>query len=98
MAAKSEASPVDEPVPENEQLFPGFMYRRPKFLEILLEIRREMALEADYDVDLFAEMARSGSHAGAVKTHALAADKDLNGTNGKVASEHPRETKRTVKA
>ena len=37
------------------------MYRRPKFLEILLEIRREMALEADYDVDLFAEIARSGN-------------------------------------
>jgi len=32
------------------------MYRRPKFLEILLEIRREMAREADYDVDLFAEV------------------------------------------
>ena len=37
------------------------MYRRPKFLEILLEIRREMAIEADYDVDLFAEIARSGT-------------------------------------
>lgn len=37
------------------------MYRRPKFLEVLLEIRREMALEADYDVDLFAEMTRAGS-------------------------------------
>lgn len=36
------------------------MYRRPKFLEVLLEIRREMALESDYDVDLFAEIARSG--------------------------------------
>ncbi|CAN5315477.1 hypothetical protein BH20ACI2_BH20ACI2_14420 [soil metagenome] len=36
------------------------MYRRPKFLEILLEIRRQMALEADYDVDLFTEIARSG--------------------------------------
>ena len=36
------------------------MYRRPKFLEVLLEIRREMALEADYDVDLFAELVRSG--------------------------------------
>lgn len=36
------------------------MYRRPKFLEILLEIRQEMAREADYDVDLFAEMVRSG--------------------------------------
>jgi hypothetical protein len=36
------------------------MYRRPKFLEILLEIRQQMAHEADYDVDLFAEIARSG--------------------------------------
>jgi hypothetical protein len=37
-----------------------FMYRRPKFLEVLLAIRREMARDADYDVDLFAELARSG--------------------------------------
>ncbi|MBK7392569.1 MAG: hypothetical protein IPI64_04605 [Chloracidobacterium sp.] len=37
------------------------MYRRPKFLEILLEIRQEMALEADYDVDLFAERVRAGN-------------------------------------
>ncbi len=37
------------------------MYRRPKFLEILLEIRQEMALEADYDVDLFAEHVRAGN-------------------------------------
>lgn len=36
------------------------MYRRPKFLEILLQIRREMAVEVDYDVDLFAEVVRSG--------------------------------------
>jgi hypothetical protein len=36
------------------------MYRRAKFVEILLEIRQEMAHEADYDVDLFAELARSG--------------------------------------
>jgi hypothetical protein len=36
------------------------MYRRPKFLEVLLEIRQEMSREADYDVDLFAEMIRSG--------------------------------------
>ncbi len=36
------------------------MYRRPKFLEILIEIRQEMACEADYDVDLFAEHIRSG--------------------------------------
>lgn len=36
------------------------MYRRSKFLEILHEIREEMSREADYDVDLFAEMVRSG--------------------------------------
>lgn len=36
------------------------MYRRPKFLEVLLEIRQEMAREADFDTDLFAEMVRSG--------------------------------------
>ena len=35
------------------------MYRRPKFLEVLLEIRQAMSREADYDMDLFAEMARS---------------------------------------
>ena len=38
------------------------MYRRPKFLEVLLEIRQEMSREADYDVDLFAEMVRSGKN------------------------------------
>jgi hypothetical protein len=37
------------------------MYRRPKFLETLIAIREEMAKEADYDVDLFAEVVRSGA-------------------------------------
>jgi hypothetical protein len=37
------------------------MYRRPRFLEVLHAIREEMSREADYDVDLFAEMVRSGS-------------------------------------
>jgi len=36
------------------------MYRRAKFLEILIEIRQEMARESDYDVDLFAEQTRQG--------------------------------------
>ena len=36
------------------------MYRRPKFLELLLKIREEMAREADHDVDFFVEMVRSG--------------------------------------
>lgn len=37
------------------------MYRRSKSLEILLDVRRQMARDADFDVDLFVEMIRSGS-------------------------------------
>jgi hypothetical protein len=37
------------------------MYRRPKFLTVLHKIRETMSREADYDVDLFAEMVRSGN-------------------------------------
>jgi len=37
------------------------LYRRPKFLTVLHEIREAMSREADYDVDLFAEMVRSGA-------------------------------------
>lgn len=47
------------------------MYRRPKFLEILLEIREEMSREADYDVDLFAEIVRSGASAKRKKSYDL---------------------------
>jgi hypothetical protein len=36
------------------------MYRRPKFLNVLIRIREVMSREADSDVDLFAEMVRSG--------------------------------------
>jgi hypothetical protein len=36
------------------------MYRRPRFLEVLHAIREEMAREADYDMELFAELARTG--------------------------------------
>lgn len=42
------------------------MYRRAKFVEMLIEIRQEMAHEADYDVELFAENARHGSIDGGV--------------------------------
>ena len=38
------------------------MYRKPKFLEELHAIREEMSREADYDMELFAEMVRSGRH------------------------------------
>lgn len=37
------------------------MYRRPKFLTVLHKIRETMSREADYDVDLFAEMVRTGA-------------------------------------
>ena len=36
------------------------MYQRPHFLEELHAIREEMSRECDYDVDLFAELVRSG--------------------------------------
>jgi hypothetical protein len=36
------------------------MYRKPRFLEELHAIREEMSRECDYDIDLFAEMIRSG--------------------------------------
>ena len=61
------------------------MYRRPKFLEILLEIRREMALEADYDVDLFAEIARSGNRTAKARRRPLEPlSVDPLGSNGKI--------------
>ena len=31
------------------------MYRKPRFLELLQEIREEMSRECDYDMDLFAQ-------------------------------------------
>lgn len=48
------------------------MYRRPKFLEVLLDIRKEMARAADYDVDLFAELVRTGGPAKSRKRHSIA--------------------------
>jgi hypothetical protein len=52
------------------------MYRRPKFLEVLLDIRREMAHEVDYDTDLFAEMVRTGRHTEQTMSHSLAYNGD----------------------
>jgi hypothetical protein len=37
------------------------MYRKPRFLEELHAVREEMSRECDYDMDLFAEMVRSGN-------------------------------------
>ncbi len=54
------------------------MYRRPKFLEILLEIRQQMSREADYDVDLFAEMIRSDKFTRQENRHAFDDAKDAD--------------------
>lgn len=59
------------------------MYRRPKFLEILLEVREQMSRDADYDVDLFAERVRSGKITEGHDPHELTATRSA-GRNGKV--------------
>lgn len=61
------------------------MYRRPKFLEILIDIRQEMAREADYDSDLFAELVRSGD-----TSDPEAADGPRSETNSKDGEKHER--------
>jgi hypothetical protein len=60
--AQSTKHQVQSSKTQDQRLKPqGFqMYRRPRFLEVLHAIREEMSREADYDVDLFAEMVRSG--------------------------------------
>lgn len=37
------------------------MYRRSRSLEAILEVRRQMARDADFDIDLYVEMTRAGS-------------------------------------
>jgi hypothetical protein len=56
------------------------MYRRPRFLEILLKIREEMAREADYDVDFFVEMVRSGMQPATDVRYSLGDDNDRKTT------------------
>jgi hypothetical protein len=50
------------------------MYPRSKFQEVLLEIRQEMAREADFDVDLYAEIVRTGAGPRDPRIHSLEAD------------------------
>ena len=47
------------------------MYPRSKFQEVLLEIRQEMAREADFDVDLFAEIVKTGVGPRDARIHTL---------------------------
>ena len=61
------------------------MYRKSKFLSVLHAIRREMSREADYDVELFAEMTRSGvrpthgpaHNIGGIRVYAPPADDEI---------------------
>lgn len=46
-------------------------------MEVLLEIREEMSREADYDVDLFAEIVRSGKSRSEKRIHDFNGGKDL---------------------
>lgn len=73
------------------------MYRRPKFLEILLEIRQDMAHEADYDVDLFAEIARSGKRPPNVKPRPLPTDDPIPSIKDETISKTPRPRKPVTK-
>jgi hypothetical protein len=59
------------------------MYRKPKFLEELHAIREEMSRECDYDLDLFAEMARSGQRPG------YGPARNLRGLRSRVPSNDP---------
>ncbi len=59
------------------------MYRRPKFLEILLEIREQMSRDADYDVDLFAERVRSGKASRGGETYQIGDSKKNKRENKK---------------
>ncbi|HEY0428488.1 MAG TPA: hypothetical protein VGC76_11965 [Pyrinomonadaceae bacterium] len=59
------------------------MYRRPKFQEILLKIRQDMSRESDYDVDLFAEMVRSGKFLNGDNVYDLSENKENSSEKGK---------------
>ena len=75
------------------------MYRKPRFLEALHAIREEMSREADYDVDLFAEMVRTGSRPsfGAernIRGYKSRAPRHSEDEEGKTDATKPKERKR----
>ena len=55
------------------------MYRRPRFLEILIAIREEMSREADFDVDLFVENVRTGHRPTRIRAHSMSKEASANG-------------------
>lgn len=72
------------------------MYRRPKFLKILHTIREEMSREVDYDVDLFAEMVRSGVRPAHGPERVIRGVR-TRATNAEVGEVHTRPRKRAGK-
>jgi len=70
------------------------MYRKPRFLEVLHAIREEMSREADYDVDLFTEMIRSGSRPAHSTERNIRGFKSRAPREEKVIEEAPRRTRR----
>lgn len=67
------------------------MYPRSKFQEVLLVIREEMAREADFDVDLFAEIVRSGLERTGQKRFAVSeSDDKKNGLDHSRRSSTPK--------
>jgi hypothetical protein len=64
------------------------MYPRSKFQEVLLEIRHEMAREADFDVDLFVEIVRTGAGPQDAPIHSMA-DPDASQRARSAGSKRP---------
>ena len=62
------------------------MYRRPRFLEILIAIREEMAREADFDVDLFVENVRTGHRPRRIRAHSMAKETGADGKSKRKTS------------
>jgi hypothetical protein len=62
------------------------MYRRSQSLRTILEIRQEMARQADHDVDLFTELVRSGKFS---KTLEVPLKKAKSGSEMKDAESKP---------
>jgi hypothetical protein len=56
--------------------FTNAMYRRPKFLDILLDIRSSMSAEADNDIGDFVQAIRSGKPAPARQRTVTCIDSD----------------------
>ena len=54
------------------------MYRRSKFLELLLDIRQQMAAEADHDVDQFVDNLRADRNTGMPKRAVRTVTEELN--------------------